>query len=66
MITKIEVDEWKVDPVTAKFMAGMSELEQEAMYKLSINTDEDVRDDWWKGYIAAMRDIQQADFEVDE
>ncbi len=64
MITEAEVSEWKVDPVTQKFMDGMAELEIEAMHKLSVNRDEDVRDDWFKGYIAALRDIQQADFEV--
>lgn len=66
MITEVEVAEWLIDPVTVKFMAGMGELEAEAMYRLSVNRDEDVRDEWLKGYITALRDVQKADFETDE
>ena len=65
MITEAEVAEWKLDPTTIQFMKGMEDLEMEAMYALSVNKDEQVRDDWYKGYIQALRDIQKADFEVD-
>ena len=65
MITEVEVAEWKLDPTTVQFMQGMVDLENEAMYALSVNKDEQVRDDWYKGYIQALRDIQKADFEVD-
>jgi hypothetical protein len=63
MITENEVAEWKIDPTTIQFMRGMADLEGEAMYRLSTNRDEDVRDEWLKGYIQALRDIQKADFE---
>ena len=66
MITETEVAEWKLDPTTIQFMKGMEDLEGEAMYMLSVNKDEQVRDDWYKGYIQALRDVQKADFEVDE
>ena len=66
MITEVEVAEWKLDPTTVQFMKGMEDLEGEAMYMLSVNKDEQVRDDWYKGYIQALRDVQKADFEVDE
>ena len=66
MITEVEVAEWKLDPSTVQFMKGMEDLEMEAMYALSVNKDEQVRDDWYKGYIQALRDIQKADFEVDQ
>ena len=66
MITEVEVAEWKLDPSTIQFMKGMEDLENEAMYMLSVNKDNEVRDDWYKGYIQALRDVQKADFEVDQ
>ena len=61
MFTKLDVANWKTDPVTKAFYNALEEREVEALNALAVNREID--DEWYKGYIAAIRDIHNTTIE---
>jgi uncharacterized phage-associated protein len=58
MITKDDFQLWKSEPVTKALYESFDEVEYGAMMELSVNRADSVSDDWYKGYIMAVRDMK--------
>ena len=67
MISKSELQEWKAHPVTEVFFNALLEMEQAVTEQLIGNVGESNQtDDWYRGYIFALRDTLRVDLLEEE
>lgn len=66
MITKPEFEDWKLHPVTEAFFNAMKDMEQYSIECLIGNTTtSETPDDFYRGYVYAVRDILKVDLGED-
>lgn len=64
MLTKEQFNTWQNDAVTLAFMDSVKQLEKNTTEQLIANKREDaLSDDFYKGAIAALRDLLNTSFE---
>lgn len=63
MISKEDFANWRQDPVTKAFYEALNEQIELAKDELAINQENVYSDDWYKGYIVAVRDVVKFDLE---
>lgn len=61
MISTSELREWKAHPVTEAFMIAIAGMEQDVIERLIQNAEGDLSDDFYRGYIFALRDVIKVD-----
>jgi hypothetical protein len=62
MITKLELQDWKSHPVTEAYFEAIDEMEGAVVEQLIKNVNQEMHpDDWYRGYIYALRDMLNVD-----